>query len=135
MTKEIKFRAQHIKNKFWLENFHITNCGNYIYECDEEKYLNGKTYNRDEVELMQFTGLKDKNGKEIYEGDIVEHIPKFETRYEIKHLTGGFYICPIGKDYGEYFATLFAGYEEKTNICKSLEIIGNIYESELLEDK
>lgn len=102
---------------------------------DVETYEKPNWVDVDNFELMQFTGLKDKNGKEIYEGDIVEHIPKFKTRYEIKYLTSGFYICPIGKDYGENFATLFAGYEEKTNICRSLEIIGNIYESELLKDK
>ena len=71
MQREIKFRARHIKNKFWLQNFQISNCGNYIYEC-------GETYNRDEVELLQYTGLKDENGKKIFEGDILQFSDRWE---------------------------------------------------------
>jgi uncharacterized phage protein (TIGR01671 family) len=76
-----------------------------------------------------FTGLKDKNGKNIFEGDILNHVPKFETLYEVKWLVGGFYICPIGENYGEYFSSGFAGYDEETKQCNSIEVVGNIYEN------
>ncbi len=70
--REIKFRAWDKKNKQWLwangalgEHFTTGN----IYAGWE---LNVKP----EVELMQFTSLKDKNGKEIYEGDVVIGLDK-----------------------------------------------------------
>jgi uncharacterized phage protein (TIGR01671 family) len=131
MTREIKFRARHIKNKFWLENFQISDCGNYIYEC-------GETYNRDEVELVQFTGLKDKNGKEIYEGDLIKkdhHQEIFEVIFCLKgHFAGSF--CLKNRETGS-----FTGFSQESiwmpsDAPKNFdEVIGNIYESELLKDK
>jgi uncharacterized phage protein (TIGR01671 family) len=131
MTREIKFRAWDKKTKSMILEVWEIGFGD---RNNPEIWLVGDDRHTDNFELMQFTGLKDKDGKKIFEGDIVEHMPRFKTRYEIKYLTSGFYICPIEKDYGENLATLFAGYEEKTNICRSLEIIGNIYEHKHLLD-
>jgi hypothetical protein len=85
-------------------------------------------YKTDEIELMQTTGLKDKNGKEIFEGDIVKmskDVYSEPTYYEVVRHYGGAYRL-----------------ESKQHGCElwlrhtNCEVVGNIYENpELLEDK
>lgn len=79
-------------------------------------------------EIMQYTGLKDKNGKEIYEGDIV---------------SGGMYngtLCygRVVFDDGMYFAKPIPRFTEGFEfplLFKNMEVIGNIYENpELLSN-
>ncbi len=76
------------------------------------------------VSIMQFTGLKDRNGKEIYEGDIVLH-PAYPDPFIIKFITCSFGACEMGENF--ILDTI------APQIC---EIIGNIHENpELLEDR
>ncbi|MGU8572136.1 YopX family protein [Clostridium perfringens] len=84
-----------------------------------------------EAEIMRYTGLKDKNGKEIYEGDIVSFYNDEEYRFKstnalVIYDSAAFMLehKKLGKEY--------LGEMDIENMC--IKIIGNIYENpELLE--
>lgn len=86
-----------------------------------------------EIILMQSTGLKDKNGKEIFEGDILTN--GIDVMSIKRHDTLGFYIDFKGKiDFIADCADLEEFEEYAKEIADSLEIIGNIYENKELLD-
>ena len=128
--REIKFRV-------WLkEDKKMENVETLFIGINRLCFGNSKTedlFFRDfeEVELMQYTGLKDKNGKEIYEGDIVL-IKLDETSTWHKTVVGfkkGAFIADLidKEDYVYIFHHGFTG--------DDFEIIGNVYENKnLLEE-
>jgi len=69
----------------------------------------------DDVALMQFTGLKDKNGVEIYEGDIVKQF--------------GGHIFKVVFDKGSFLYSKENGCSWLVESVSSVEVIGNIYEN------
>lgn len=101
------------------------------HEKTVEVYFNDNAdnvpYDFDEVELIENTGLKDKNGTSIFVGDIV----KTEIRNKVYlKVVGKSDICNAVVFKNENYSSLFFVSDEK-----NVEVIGNIYENkELLED-
>ncbi|WP_443773030.1 YopX family protein [Alistipes putredinis] len=79
--KEIKFRGKRLDNGEWIEGDLLRMNGHWIIFPDPAPGGIDK-YEVDPATVGEFTGLKDKNGKEIYEGDVME-IPETEFNAEI----------------------------------------------------
>lgn len=127
MSREIKIRAwlKEEKKMVIVETIDFSEKSIQYLEKNEimDAYLL-RTKFLEDVELMQYTGVKDKNGKEIYEGDIY-HVGDKNIRYLVVWFDSGF----EGK---QLRSTSYAGLK---SWAKDTEILGNIYENpELLEN-
>lgn len=123
--REIRFRAWNKVDKTMYENA--------IYNCKDTFDMILK--HPQIYEVMQYTGLKDKNGTEIYEGDIVAQF-NFEDKFfrtKVVYKNGSFgYINPLFNEFISYDSNI--AFKWKNGRSKNIEVIGNIYEDpELLQ--
>lgn len=120
----LKFRVWD-KKKDIFTNYQIVD--NMLYFMDKFTGVWIRDDNQDRFALMQSTGLKDKNGVEIYEGDIIDvgtRIP-FLNKIQRDEETAYLKLVPLDKRWTESY---FTNFEDKSRY----EVVGNIYENKEL---
>lgn len=122
--REFKFRVWD-KNRKKMKYSQICS---YISWCGSSMVFDSERFGS----LMQYTGLLDKNGKEIYEGDIIKLVGKF---FVIEYLTtvASYIAHERGVDITKQIEK-YQGYFQLALWNKNAEVVGNIHENpEMLE--
>lgn len=132
MNRQIKFRGLRLDNKEWVCGSLITLVPSQTFivpEWSNSDIYDGAAkfrhcYEVDPATVGQFTGLLDKSGKEIYEGDILKDAEAWQIIFDIKHAKFGYaYLSGIVIDVRIYVDG------------SRQEVVGNIHQnSELLAD-
>ena len=145
--REILFRGKRVDNGEWfygvptIDSRGQTVIVENVFDCDEYNCRGASCLYVDENTIGQYTGLTDKNGKKIFEGDIIRAITLDTGSEEIAVVCFGNFIDENNGDEYIGFYIEFDGI--KTTItqlameeCKNrIEVIGNIHDNpELLQE-
>jgi len=120
MSRELKFRAWDTSINKFIEKEYLMTYSNGIEMTVSGVSANGEDDNEDSI-IMQCTSLKDKHGKDIYEGDILEYKCGGKTWIREVIFQFGAFGTRVGDDNISHFFNVLT--ESET------EIIGNIYEN------
>lgn len=130
MNRDIKFRAWYKTGKKMFK------VGQLTYEPKDKEFIGMSIPYQPDFILMQYTGLKDKNGVEIYEGDIIDihqtvnGFNQFVIQYDDYKFSARYYNQETKQILGWYQYDLDELFEINETE-KEIEVIGNIYENEV----
>ena len=130
-----KFRAWHIHKQIMCEVIRIDFEQEIVtldLETDDDEYYWMETdWNFSDVEIMQYTGCRDKNGIEIYEGDVIKD--KYDKIWLVQWYVGAFVITNKIPD-SDGQTTTYSHFSNVSNHHFYFEVIGNMWKNpELLE--
>ena len=130
-----KFRAWHIDKQIMCEVIRIDFEQGIItldLETDDDEYYWMETdWSFSDVEIMQYTGCRDKNGLEIFEGDVIKD--KYDKIWLVQWYVGAFVITNKIPDSDGQEST-YSHFSNVSNHHFYFEVIGNMWENpELLE--
>lgn len=121
--REIKFRAwDNVKNQMYFvgeeEDVVFEIVGGKFVGYDAREELDAPCFKMEHLEVMQYTGLNDKNGVEVYEGDVVRD--KEDQTYTVAY----------DDEYAAFILVWVSNDErfEAFEPMRELTVIGNIYE-------
>ena len=137
MNREIIFRGKRLDNNEWLYGSHFTDSGeDYIIPQNLFGINDYEEYQIDQNTIGQYTGMKDKNGKKVFEGDIVHVCDDDGIDIGVVKYNEDFgkYIVVYSQVSGNWFD--FEGTDGEFLAIFCSEVIGNIYDNpELLSTK
>lgn len=146
--RKILFRGKRTDNGEWVEGFYVClfekkngfyQANHYIFDGNtrlgEERYVGHGNYDQDliifkrkidEKTLGQFAGMIDKNGKNIFEGDILKNNI---GEYSIVEFMDGCFMLACNDNGETYHDIMLPISKNKQTIYKYGEVIGNIYDN------
>ena len=143
--REILFRGKRIDNGEWVEGgYYHEKVGEYFTAVFIVEHLTSGVWETNRVDpktVGQFTGLTDKNGKKIFEGDMLKPFDDEIDKMVVEFRHGSFMLCLYGErgymgeggwvedgNYGVFECEPLSSYGD------DIEVIGNIHDNpELLE--
>lgn len=119
--REFKFRAWDTE-KQEMATVNFIGLNDYEVGMEDEECRRWRATYPYVCRLMQYTNLKDKNGKEIYEGDILKvKLDDEEANLYVKYTNGEYRVVNEGKWEDSLYIYMYFG---------DVEVVGNIYENE-----